>query len=408
MKVYINLEDFGLIRAAGVPQPVTSIRFKRGRADPLEVRFASEEGVSVYQEIGDMFFVLKKRGEYDSQALVKSFGWTLAQPEDEDPVYRCNPVMDTPALNALFAIDGDESNDVESVTLMGEISWLDGDGRLYGSKTFEVVVDNDVLRDVDLPLVFMAADVGTDTAIEATLLADPNLGASIDSETSLTADLEHGAVSTLLDDLVAYYAANEGSGSTLGDASGNGLDLTFEGFSEHGWTTGLAGQALELAPWSQAGVTNAALDLTGGFTVSFWIRDFNVSSGNIPLQIGYEGSGYGIAIVAQGGLGVAISLFTAAGEQSNGGSEPAVPVTAGWHHIVVTRDGATGACAIWIDGASAWSDTLDDGSILYDGHPTLVQGMDSDLDEIGIWNRPLTPAEIAELYNAGAGSVYPF
>ena len=44
------------------------------------------------------------------------------------------------------------------------------------------------------------------------------------------------------------------------------------------------------------------------------------------------------------------------------------------------------------------------------GRPGDVNGSywDGRIDELGVWGRVLSPAEISELYNAGAGLAYPF
>lgn len=149
MKAYIDLTDNGLITAPGIPQPVTQIRFKRGRLDPLEVQFVDENGDVVHEPATSLSFVAKAQGAYDADPITVALTWEIPLEADEDQTYRCSPGMNTAALNALFAIDADPANDVESVTLMGEINWQQGSSGVKSTKTFEIVVDNDVLRDED-------------------------------------------------------------------------------------------------------------------------------------------------------------------------------------------------------------------------------------------------------------------
>lgn len=149
MKVYIDERNFGLITAPGVPNPVTTIRFKRARLDPLEVQFVSTDGAVVYRPAASMSFALKPKGVFDTEPVVLTLEWTLPDPEDANPVYRCNPVMNTTALNALFNIDENPANDVPSVTLMGEINWTPAGGPVQATQTFDVVIANDVYRSGD-------------------------------------------------------------------------------------------------------------------------------------------------------------------------------------------------------------------------------------------------------------------
>lgn len=82
-----------------------------------------------------------------------------------------------------------------------------------------------------------------------------------------------------------------------------------------------------------------------------------------------------------------------------------------WHLVVALLDGTGGTIGISVDNSAidtaAW-----DGSLFTSGTPGTVFGIANnfasyetlgDMDEVAAWNRVLTPAEIAELWNGGAG-----
>lgn len=89
-----------------------------------------------------------------------------------------------------------------------------------------------------------------------------------------------------------------------------------------------------------------------------------------------------------------------------------------WYHIVLTYDGTTSKLYI---NAGASTDSTDHSGDIYMSTGNyfrfasdktwsgagnyVLNGM---LDEIGIWSRALSPAEIALLYNEGSGIQYPF
>ena len=78
--------------------------------------------------------------------------------------------------------------------------------------------------------------------------------------------------------LVAAYSFNEGTGSTVGDASGTGNDGTIEGAT---WSTsGKHGGALEFDGTAKVTIADApSLRLTTGMTLEAWVYPTSTSSG---------------------------------------------------------------------------------------------------------------------------------
>jgi subtilisin-like proprotein convertase family protein len=103
-----------------------------------------------------------------------------------------------------------------------------------------------------------------------------------------------------------------------------------------------------------------------------------------------------------------------------GGVEPVVsynwPIAAGtWHHVAFTYDNANSRETLYVDGALAAS-SLASGTMIYDNHPFQI-GADIEngaesfflsglIDEVSLYNRALSPAEVQAIYDAGSLGKY--
>ena len=83
-----------------------------------------------------------------------------------------------------------------------------------------------------------------------------------------------------------------------------------------------------------------------------------------------------------------------------------------WHFLVFTWDGETKR--IYVDGSEAMNASTTNSSPtsgdLYLGHNSVDTNeiLYGTMDEVGIWDRALSSAEVTELYNTGSGLQYPF
>jgi hypothetical protein len=95
---------------------------------------------------------------------------------------------------------------------------------------------------------------------------------------------------------------------------------------------------------------------------------------------------------------------------------PFSPITGQWHHVAYTFDGGTKLQALYLDGLQVGAGSANK-SIGYDSQPVLL-GRDTEngspafffagrIDEAAIYNRALSAAEVASIYNAGSlGKVF--
>jgi len=196
------------------------------------------------------------------------------------------------------------------------------------------------------------------------------------------------------------------------DVSGNGNNLVLSGGATFA-PGGQFGQALSLdggiTSNAHATTNNTAFDLgTGDFTIQFW-ANLNQIPGNPQILIekfsGQSGPGW--------------TFYLASGSSpfqfySNNGSvftSAAVSATAGqWQEYVVARSG--NVLDLYFGGALV-SSTAIAGTLGAAPDPLLIGSRDAAdgrnftmnglVDNVAIWNRALSPAEIAETYNNGNG-----
>jgi hypothetical protein len=149
VRLYVDLETLELIEGPGFRNPVTSLRFKRGDAAKLEVSFLANGTAA--SEIGnpatlELQLGLKPRGRYDVGYLVHESAWVLPATGATSPVYSCSPSFNTVELDSAMQVGSSTGTELSEIGLMGEITWREGSGQPTSTRTFLVIVENDVNR----------------------------------------------------------------------------------------------------------------------------------------------------------------------------------------------------------------------------------------------------------------------
>ncbi len=247
--------------------------------------------------------------------------------------------------------------------------------------------------------------------------------------------------------LIAYWDFNEGAGGVVHDSSGHGIVGTLY---RAAWVPSSRGTALAFSAKDSSYVDygrQPMLNLTNAVTVSTWVK-----LGDYPPDIGdaaaYEsivqnGDSYrlmwtnnqaaGDAGFSVHGLGFDTITLCGDTQFSDGGVseniDPATYDTTQWHHLVFTYDSASSTCHLYLDGSehpvtsviggknclgntvyrvpSGLGKTIYDFCIgkqpaaFHDSTPTgwgwnYFTGM---LNDIRVYNRVLSVAEISSLYN---------
>src|SRR3989338_1198749 len=219
--------------------------------------------------------------------------------------------------------------------------------------------------------------------------------------------------------LVGYWSFNEGTGSYAGDSSGNNN----RGILTNGptWVDGKRGKALSFDGVNDlVNISNpSSLNVANG-SVSFWMKTNGVwgtdgtSGGDVASLIGRHdssGSCEGINILQTPATGV----VTAQNKNVAGTCATVSSIVStgnlkdnNWHHVVYIFSQASGGTNyLYVDGkvdasgtnSTAW--TFDGQNLLFgDSTDTFWEEWQGKMDDVRVYNRALSAAEIQALYQA--------
>lgn len=239
-----------------------------------------------------------------------------------------------------------------------------------------------------------------------------------------------GEESTLLTGISAYWKLDETSGSVATDATGT-QDATVSGSPSR--VVGKLGYAVKFNDPAHVMAVETpvtALDLDTAFSVSFWLKlDSMPSASTRTASYIMNGANLTTPTSSQRiyipGLAGYIDnpIFRSANTADV--IYQVTPDDAGlsdstWYHIVVLQRGHSDTLYMYVNnvrynltsGAGGiFSGTVggtDDALRFGNSVAGAAYYLDGYLDEIAIWKRELTDAEVEELYNSGLGKTYPF
>jgi peptidoglycan/xylan/chitin deacetylase (PgdA/CDA1 family) len=230
------------------------------------------------------------------------------------------------------------------------------------------------------------------------------------TSTGATATISNGT-SGVLSGLQGYWNFDEGSGTSASDSTGHCYTGTTHGSNI--WTaSGKIHAGLQLGgPGSSNYVsTSFPIPTSGPVTYAGWANRAD-TSGSYGLLGSSDGSGNGPLIQIPSGTSN-IKFW----RRSSGVSTTftgVVPAPGTWFQWVLVDNPSAQTTTLYINGVSVGTNanattdstagTLEVGG--YAGTSSLFKGL---IDEVGVWNRALSAAEVNTLYNGGAGRQYPF
>jgi len=191
-------------------------------------------------------------------------------------------------------------------------------------------------------------------------------------------------------------------GDIQGDVPGRSLSCLFDGTNEYV----TMGNVLDF-------------DYNDPFTISCWVKSTDNTAYLVSKKSNAAGQyrGYGL-LYWGGGTGEVTFLLTNDGDPA-GTTEIQVESVAAyndgkWHHICATYDGSNVASGvtIYVDGVSVstitvWdtlgaNTTVNSASFNISGRTDGDTLLDGNIDEVGIYDKELSPAEVADVYNEGS------
>ncbi|HYH01113.1 MAG TPA: LamG-like jellyroll fold domain-containing protein [Terriglobales bacterium] len=208
--------------------------------------------------------------------------------------------------------------------------------------------------------------------------------------------------------LVAAYGFNEGAGNSITDVSGNGNNGTISGAIWN--TSGRYGAALSFnGSTSRVNVPDSSsLDLTSGMTLEAWVRPSSVSSWRtVLLKEQSGGLVYGLYANSNSNR-PSVHIYTSNEDDIRGNTRLGLNT---WTHLAATYDGTV--LRLFVNGTQVSSRTFG-GSILTSagalgigGNSVWGEYFSGLIDEVRIYNRALTAAEIQTDMNTAVGGTPP-
>lgn len=220
----------------------------------------------------------------------------------------------------------------------------------------------------------------------------------------------------LTDNLVAYYKMDGNSNDSVG--SNNGTDTSIS------YVTGKINQGAGFNGSSSRIVIadNSSLRISGNITMSFWTYLTSRPTGTYSFYTfitkKYNGTnqGYYFDLFCDGGPNTVIrcgSYYNPSDYNTvSNFTDSELNVWVNWVGIYdgtawkLYKNGNLISSTNQASGAISSNEEVDIGFANLNG--SYARYLNGAIDEVGIWSRALSPTEVSQLYNSGAGLSYPF
>jgi hypothetical protein len=209
---------------------------------------------------------------------------------------------------------------------------------------------------------------------------------------------------------VSYYPLNNNGNDVANQHNldyNSAVSYTTGKFSECGVFTGSTPSMLACS------VQVPALNILGNVTITAWIK---TSAAGVIFEnttgAGNNKTPWDFALASTTTLG-----FMRADDSSKVSvtSDAFTNISGAWHFVAVTHNTTTNLVKFYLDGSQTGVDKTMVKTPTSGGVNLPVMGFDGfyaaytgNLEEVGVWSRELSSAEISQLYNNGFGLRYPF
>jgi len=207
----------------------------------------------------------------------------------------------------------------------------------------------------------------------------------------------------LTDGCQAYWNLNDnGSGGvSLVDSTGNANNFTSNVGATLG--TGIIGGDAVFSSGSYIDHTTSSIDMSSDFTIGLWVNYSSFAAVNMLI-------GNNLAPTIQFYLLNGTYVIGGAGIGNVATAPDPIQTLGVWSYVTFTR--SSGVCQFYVNASplttTAVLPTLNLSGAIALSVDFYGNYLNGSLDEIGIWNRSLSPTEVDALYNNGSGNTYPF
>ncbi len=239
------------------------------------------------------------------------------------------------------------------------------------------------------------------------------------SDTEIAALHEMGAPVTLENGLVGHWMFDENSGGVITDSGSGGVTTTWEDGDNDDVTeesiNGVLGVGLSFNGTStRVTMPVGALQITGDLTLAGWLKP-NGTGLDLHYAVTWDSgttTPYGFRFDEAGVEGYLCLLNTTSGGPVV--TEWLSAVENQWYHIACVFDSTAQTYTLYVDGVERASESSTGNTINYTafGDQRLYIGYDpqhgyftGDADDIRVYDRPLSAAEVADLYDRGMPQV---
>lgn len=218
----------------------------------------------------------------------------------------------------------------------------------------------------------------------------------------------------LIDNLVSYWKLDESS-TGVGAVTRNDSHSTNH-LTDNNTTPSGTGKISNGASYNKANseylsrADTAALRPSGSMSISLWIKRASTNSSMEFISMKDPSSNY---LIEWSTTRILWRRQTSAGSQD--ATYTVSPDTTNWYHIVMTYDESATTLLGYLNGTQVATKTTTGTGNSTAGQFELgrlatnaINYVDGVMDEVGLWSRALTAAEVTSLYNGGSGLAYPF
>ncbi len=211
--------------------------------------------------------------------------------------------------------------------------------------------------------------------------------------------------------LVGYWPLDEKTGMLAGDFSGNGNNGAMQNFISSDWVSGKKGYALNLNNGNEYVQINSTLGISSNyFTIAAWINTTNDTS---PSSVN-DVFDFTLSSSATNRRGMQIFNNTVCALLTNATRDCGTKTVndGKWHHIAVVF-ASDNSRSVYVDGiqdgatftSNSAFPTIDRAAIGVDWDTVPAAYFLGKIDDVRVYSRPLSSAEIFALYKSGQVTV---